>query len=91
MKDIIEGKIISANLGEFAKQKIIYGYLGIELQNKEHINVKIDAYTSYETLALGEEVVVDVETLPNTNIIVARKIQWKSGKQTTSDEVTAIA
>ncbi|MHA1963770.1 MAG: hypothetical protein ACXACG_11185 [Candidatus Thorarchaeota archaeon] len=87
----IEGKIISTNLGEFSKKRIIYGYLGIELPDKKHIQVKVDSYTWYETLAIGDEVVVEVETLLNTDIIVARKIQLKSSTEPSSDEVTATA
>jgi hypothetical protein len=91
MNGLIHGKIISANLGEFSKKRIVYGYLGIELPDKKHVKVKIDSYTWYETLTPGGEVVVEVDTLANTDIIVARKIQLKSSLETSSDEVTATA
>lgn len=73
-----EGKIISANLGEFSKRLIVYGYIGIELPDKSHIKIKIDSYTWYESLVIGEEVMVEAETLANTDILVARKIRLKS-------------
>ncbi len=91
MTDIIEGKIISTTLGEFANQKIVYGYIGIELADKTHVKVKVDAYTKHETLTPGDEVVMEVHKLPNTGIIVARRIQLKSNMHTPSDEVPATA
>ena len=87
----LTGKIISTNLGEFAKRRIIYGYIGIELPDKTHIKVKIDSYTWYETLTLGDEVILETETLSGTSIIVARKIQLKSDSEVTKEEATATA
>ena len=78
MNSPFEGKIISANLGEFSKRQIVYGYIGIELPDKSHIKIKIDSYTWYESLVIGEEVIVEAETLANTDILVARKIRLKS-------------
>lgn len=89
MIETIHGKIVSSSLGEFSKKKIIYGYLGIELPDKKHIKVKIDAYTWYDTLNLGDEVVVEIEPLADTNIIVARKIQLKTNSDASSEEATA--
>ncbi len=91
MSDIIHGKIVSANLAEFSNRKIKYGYIGIEIQDKTHIKVKVDSYTWYETLTIGDEVVAEVETLAGTDILVARKIQLKSSLESSSDEVTATA
>lgn len=85
------GKIISAQLGEFSKRQIVYGFIGLELQDKSHIKIKIDSYTWYETLAVGDEVVVETDTLANTDIIVARKIRLKSSLELSEDEVTATA
>ncbi|MHA2047951.1 MAG: hypothetical protein ACW99G_24475 [Candidatus Thorarchaeota archaeon] len=78
MNSPFEGKIISANLGEFSKRQIVYGYIGIELPDKSHIKIKIDSYTWYESLVIGDEVVVEANTLANTDILVARKIRLKS-------------
>ena len=91
MNNILNGKIVSSNLGEFSKKRIKYGYIGIELQDKTHIKVKVDSYTSYETLTIGDEVVVEVDTLAETNILVARKIQLKSSLEMSSEETTATA
>jgi hypothetical protein len=91
MNKIIEGKIISVNLGEFSKRRIKYGYISIELPDKTHIKVKIDSYTWYETLTTGDEVVVEIDTLGNTDILVARKIQLKTSLEKPSEEVSATA
>lgn len=91
MNNILNGKIVSSNLGEFSKKRIKYGYIGIELQDKTHIKVKVDSYTWYETLTIGDEVVVEVDTLAETNILVARKIQLKSSLEMSSEETTATA
>jgi hypothetical protein len=88
---MINGKIISNNLGEFSKRGIVYGFIGIELQDRSHIKVKIDSYTLYETLTIGDEVVVEAETLANTDIMVARKIRLKSSIELSDDEVAATA
>ncbi|MFW9788433.1 MAG: hypothetical protein ACFFE2_13860 [Candidatus Thorarchaeota archaeon] len=82
----IEGRIASTNLGEITSKKIIYGYLGLELPDKTHVKVKVDSYTWYETLTIGDEVIVEVHTLADTDILVARKIQLKSSKERTSKE-----
>ncbi len=91
MKAQIHGRIASTNLGEFGKRSIIYGYIGIELPDKTHLKVKIDSYTWYETLTLGDEVMVETETLAGTDIIAARRIQLKSTITTSEEEVTATA
>lgn len=91
MNDTVTGKIVSTNLGEFSKRRIIYGYIGIELPDKTHIQVKIDSYTWYETLTIGDEVVVEIETLGNTDILVARKIQLKTSLEISAEESTATA
>lgn len=91
MKTQLTGKIISTNLGEFAKKRIIYGYIGIELPDKTHIKIKVDAYTWYETLTIGDEVVLETETLANTDIIVARKVLLRTSDEISVEEATAIA
>jgi hypothetical protein len=88
MSQTIEGRIVSSNLGEFSKERIVYGYLSIQLPNKNNIKVKIDSYTWYETLKIGDEVVIDLESLGTTNILVARKIQLKSSLDDPSEKAT---
>jgi hypothetical protein len=89
MNEIIQGKIVSVNLGEFSKKRIKYGYIGIELPDKTHISVKIDSYTWYETLTTGDEVVMEIHSLGNTDILVARKIQLNTSLEKPLEEGSA--
>ena len=86
MTDTMQGKIISTQLGEFSEKQIIYGYIGIELSDKTHVKVKIDSFTWYESLAVGDEVVLETHTLANTDILVARTIRLKSSLDMESED-----
>ncbi len=86
MIKMIEGKIISTQLGQFSKRQIVYGYIGIELPDKSHVKIKIDSYTWFETLIIGDEVVVETKKLANTNILVAKTIRLKSSIDMESKE-----
>jgi len=70
----IEGKIVSTQLATFGETDIIYGCITIEVTRNEHVNVKIDSYTYYETLEVGNHVAVDVATLGSTDILVAKRV-----------------
>ncbi len=91
MSETIHGRIISSSLAEFSKKKIIYGYLGIELPDGKHIRVKVDSYTWFETLKIGEKVVVEIQPLANSHILLARKIQLIDSLKGESEEATATA
>lgn len=78
MEQIIEGTIISKELGTFGKDALLYGYLGIRTSDGKKVNVKVDSYTWYDTLEMGSDVIIEAEHLGTTNIIVARKINAKS-------------
>jgi hypothetical protein len=88
---IIEGKIISSQLGEFGKKEILYGYIGVEINPTHHVAIKIDSYTSYETLEIGDHVVIEASRLGTTDILVARKISLKTAVDSSSvmEEITA--
>ncbi len=90
MTEAIRGKITSAQLGEFSEKQIIYGYIGIELSDKTHVKVKIDSYTRYESLAIGDDVVLETHTLANTDILVARTIRLKSSLDMESEDPSEV-
>ncbi len=79
MSKALSGRIASHQLGRFGGKNIQYGYIGLVLPNGEHIRAKVDAYTESETLEIGQEVQVDLETLGDTDIWVARKIRKVHG------------
>lgn len=89
MTAAVQGKIVSINIGEFSKKRIKYGYIGIELPDKTHMKLKVDSYTWYETLEMGNEVVVEFEDLGDTDIHVARKIQLSTSVDSTPSEISA--
>ncbi len=70
----IEGKIVSTQLAAFGETDIIYGYITVEVTRNEHVDVKIDSYTYYETLEVGNRVVVDAATLGSTDVLVAKRV-----------------
>ena len=71
---MLNGKIISSQIGFFGKKELVYGYITIESQDGKHVTMKVDAYTEYETIKVGDLVRVDVHSLTNTDILVAREI-----------------
>ncbi len=81
---VIEGKIVSSQLGEFGKDEIVYGYIGIEVSHNQIVLVKIDSYTWYETLDIGKHVIIHAAKLGTTNILVARKVNIKQGTDSSS-------
>ncbi|MHA1576950.1 MAG: hypothetical protein ACTSU3_06280 [Candidatus Thorarchaeota archaeon] len=88
MDNTIEGKIISKQLGVFGSKQTIYGYLGIETSSGQQRTVKVDAFTWYETLEIGSQVIVEIATLGTTDIIVAQKIRFNQELMTNTDSVS---
>ena len=74
MDKTIEGKIISRDLGEFGKNHILYGYIGLQKPNGEKVKIKIDSYTWYETLEIGSDVFIEIHHLGPTDILVATRV-----------------
>ena len=89
-EQVIEGKIISSQIGAFGKTEFPYGYITIEISQGKNIAVKIDSFTWYETLEIGNHVVIEVSNLGTTDILVARKISLKavSNQSSPNEEVT---
>jgi hypothetical protein len=90
---VIEGKIISNQIGAFGKTEFPYGFITIEVSPRHNVVVKIDSYTKHETLDIGSHVVVEAAHLGITDILVARKVSLKVGSEQSSgkDEITAAA
>ncbi|MBN2229257.1 MAG: hypothetical protein JW779_06645 [Candidatus Thorarchaeota archaeon] len=68
----IQGTIISSNISEMGKMR--YGYLGIETDEKEHLKIKVTAFTKYDTLDLGEKVTIELESIGTEKVMNAKKI-----------------
>lgn len=89
MDNTIEGKIISKQLGVFGNKETVYGYIGIETLSGQQRIVKVDAFTWYETLEIGAQVIIEIATLGTTDIIVARKISVNQEYMTNTDRISA--
>ncbi|MFX1369902.1 MAG: hypothetical protein ACFFAY_15010 [Promethearchaeota archaeon] len=70
----VEGCIISSHTAKIAKSKGVYGYIGIETTDNEHLKLKVDIYTDYDTLKRGANVAVKYDMLGDAGILTARKI-----------------
>lgn len=89
MDNIIEGKIISKQMGVFGNRQLVYGYLGIETPSGQQRIVKVDAFTWYETLEIGSQVIIEITVLGDTDIIIAEKIRFNQELMTNTDSVSA--
>jgi hypothetical protein len=69
---IFTGSIISAQLGTIGTKS--YGFIGIETDEKEHLKIKVAAFTQYDTLELGSKVQVVAENVGNMDILTAKLI-----------------
>jgi hypothetical protein len=72
MNKIITGSIISADIGTMGKKR--YGYLGIETTDKEHLKIKITAFTTFDTLDVGATVTAELESVGDESLLTAKKI-----------------
>lgn len=91
MDNTIEGIIISKQMGVFGSRQLVYGYLGIETPSGQQKIVKVDAFTWYETLEVGSQVIVDITNLGSTDIIVAEKIRFNQELMTNTDSASIAA
>jgi hypothetical protein len=75
MNEQFTGKIVSTQLGIFGRDEIIYGFISMQTKDNRIIKVKVDSYTTFNTLNIGDWVLIEAEFLGNTDILVARNIQ----------------
>ncbi len=71
MSEKIIGLITSNQLGSLGGKQ--YGFIGLETDDKKHLKVKVAAFTTYDTLDIGEHVQVTAE--PLGKIWTAKKIE----------------
>ncbi|MBN2230682.1 MAG: hypothetical protein JW779_13920 [Candidatus Thorarchaeota archaeon] len=74
MKKNTVGEIVGAQIGKIPATEVSYGYITIETPDKKYLKMKVDALTEYDTIDKGEQVVVEYDTLGNTDILSAKKI-----------------
>jgi hypothetical protein len=76
--DIINGEIVSSQLARYGDKDTRYGYVTVQTYEQEYVKIKVDAYTSFDTLDIGEQVVVKSKKLGDTGIRVAKQISTQS-------------
>ena len=72
MHKTVTGSITSADIGTMGKKR--YGYLGIETTDKEHLKIKVTAFTTFDTLDVGATVTAELESVGNETLLTAKKI-----------------
>ncbi|MFW9963743.1 MAG: hypothetical protein ACFFCX_09280 [Candidatus Sifarchaeia archaeon] len=72
MEQIFTGFIVTTELGSIGSK--YYGFISVETEEKEHLKIKVAAYTKYDTLDIGRRVHIVAETLGNMGIMTARSI-----------------
>jgi len=72
------GEIIAAQIANIPNSNRGYGYITIETPNKEHVKLKVDAMTKYDTVERGEHVTIEYDNLGGTEILSAKKILRKT-------------
>ncbi|MHA1637864.1 MAG: hypothetical protein ACTSUB_07605 [Candidatus Thorarchaeota archaeon] len=63
MERTVVCKITSANLSNMGNKT--YGYIGVETDEKEHLKIKVSAFTKAETLDVGARVQIVGNSLSN--------------------------
>jgi hypothetical protein len=86
VEEVLEGRIVSTQLGEFGNTGIIYGYISIDAAPGKNVVVKIDSYTHHENLEVGSYVIVKAAKLGMTDILVAKDVSSKQSTETTTRE-----
>jgi hypothetical protein len=72
------GEIVSSQLARYGDNDTRYGYVTIQTPDLGYVRIKVDAYTSFDTLDIGEQVLVESKKLGDTGIIVAKQISTQS-------------
>ena len=68
----VTGIITSADISSMGSKR--YGYLGIETNDNEHIKIKVTAFTKFDTLDVGANVTIELESVGEEVLLTAKKI-----------------
>ena len=75
----ITGTIVARELGTFGANEILYGFLTLRDDSGDQKRVKVDSYTEWDTLSVGDSVEIHAVELGTRHIIVARRIVLNPG------------
>ena len=72
MHKTVTGLITSADISTLGKKR--YGYLGIETTDNEHLKIKVTAFTKFDTLDVGSNVTIELESVGEDVLLSAKQI-----------------
>ena len=72
MHKTVTGSITSADISSMGKKR--YGYLGIETTDHEHLKIKVTAFTKFDTLSVGANVTIELESVGDDALLSAKNI-----------------
>jgi uncharacterized protein YuzE len=73
-KNRISGEIVASQTARLPSSEKEYGYITVQTPENDHVKLKVDMGTNYETIERGERVVVEYDQLGGTDILAAKKI-----------------
>ena len=76
MHRTVTGSITSADISTLGKKR--YGYLGIETTDNEVLKVKVTAFTKFDTLEVGANVTIELESVGDDALLSAKQISSTS-------------
>ena len=74
MNRTFAGKITSTHIASYSKAKSHYGYISIVRDDRKNMKFKIDFKTDCETIAVGDQVIIEAESLGHQGVWIARRI-----------------
>ena len=77
MTEKLEGQIIASQVGRISNTDKHYGFITIKTPKDSHVKVKIDSYTTYDTLEMGHDVEISTDELGTSSLIVAKEVRKK--------------
>ncbi len=73
-KKTISGEIVASQTARLPTTDKEYGYITVQTPDQNHVKLKVDMSTNYETIERGNRVVVEYDQLGGTNILTAKNI-----------------
>lgn len=73
-KKTISGEIVASQTARLPAMDKEYGYITVQTSDQNHVKLKVDMSTNYETIERGNRVVVEYDQLGGTNILTAKNI-----------------
>ena len=74
MNRTFAGKVTATQLATHGKGKSLYGYLSVQTDSKKGMKFKVDFQTDCETITVGDQVIIEAESLGNQGVWIARRI-----------------